>query len=374
MITSPLAQLAVMESLTDEEILSRYAYTPERIKTGMVRVSNVSTLPLPRQWQTLHSLGQLDSLPTEVLQLMLDHLDFLSLARLARTARRGQELVASFPAYHLVRRHASETLAALSAMSILYLHSASLLREALHSSECSCCGNFGAFLFLLSCERCCFQCISTKPALWVLPRPDASKCFNLSAKQLKALPSARSLSGKYCVLFDISRTRPLHLVSVRAAKKLALQVHGSEAAVTSHVPSARLSNNLQGNLALLQHTQLDFSKHDPFLGSNPGNDWYNGMATIRFPHLPVAHEDSDWGSWCRGCKLVWRKADHNELDTAQMSQIVPQDRHPGAFCFRFALREWPRADFSGHARSCYGVQVLEERFRDGTLGALDDFL
>lgn len=363
-----------MESLTDEEILSRYAYTPERIKTGMIGVSSAPLLPPTRQCQGVRSLGQLDSLPIELLHLVLDQLDFLSLARLACTTRRGQELVASLPTYHLVRRHAPQTLAALSAMSILHLHSASLLQEALHSSECSCCGNFGAFLFLMSCERCCFQCISFKPALWVLPRPDAGKCFNLSAKLLNSLPSARSLPGKYCVVFGISRARPLRLVSVRAAKKLALQVHGSEAAVTSHVPSTRLSDKLQGSFELLQRTQLEFSKHDPFLDTMPGNDWYNGMATIRFPHLPATHEVSDWGSWCRGCKLVWQQADHNELDTAQMSQFVPQDHHPGSFCFRLAFREWPSAGFLGHARSCYGVQVLEERFLDGTLDVVDDFL
>jgi hypothetical protein len=339
----------------------------------MVCVSDAPKLPSSRRWRRVNRLGRLDILPIELLYMILGNVDFLYLTRLVCTSRQGQNLVTSFPAYVELILHAPETLAALSKMRILRLHRASALRSALHSDECSCCGSFGAFLFLLSCERCCFECISSKQALWALPRADAGKCFNLSAKQLKALPSARNLPGKYCVLFDISRSRPLQLVSVRATKELALQVHGSEAALMDYLQTRRagLSEKNYFFYRHLQRAQLVFPRRDPRMVlklPNTSNDLYNGMrrlvsricrATKR--HLTRAH----------GAEAIWQEASIGDLTSDDISLAVPEDDDPTSFYFRVAFREWSRTGFLAHARSCYGLRAIEERLRAGTLDMLD---
>lgn len=356
-----------MASLTDAEIRDEYAYTPTRMRTGMVSIhdEDVPRLPSARLWATaVRGAGPFDSLPVEVLRLILEDVDFLSLSRFSRISRRGCELVASLPAYQELLRHAPKTLAALSRMTILHLHSSKTLWGCLYSDRCVCCGNFGAFLLLVTGERCCFECLCTKQALWVMPRAEAAKCFDIPAKELKTLPAARSVPGRYFVRFTIERSKPQYLVSVRAAKKLALELHGgTEASLATHLqsrPAPRLSRT-KGLFAHLQRAQLTFQNHDPRLlhaPPNSSNDYSNGMATILFPVLRRPGNVVDYGSWCRGCNWVWRGL-HTLADDV-LASLAPPRHHPTLFCYAMALREWSDEDFIAHARACYGLLNLAE--------------
>lgn len=360
--------LPFMDSLSDAEIRDEFAYIPRRMKTGMVDIRDEDVpQPLPprvRSWASpVRGAGSFDALPVEVLHLMFEHLDFLSLSRLSRVSRRGQELVASLPAYQDLLRHAPRTLVALRAMTILHLHSAKTLRRSLYSDSCVCCGNFGAFLFLIACERCCFECLSNKQAVWAMPRAAAAQCFGIPAKDLKALPAARSVPGTYYVKYTIGRSRPQLLVSVRAAKELALTLHGgTEASLAAHLqsrpPSTRPSRD-QYWFAHLQRAQLTFEKHDPRLVfdlPDSTNDSCNGMASILFPVLRRPGNVEDHGSWCRGCAWVFREY-HTLADDVSAS-LVPPPHHPSTYCYGMALREWSDEGFMTHARSCYGLQHL----------------
>lgn len=348
---------------------------------GLVRVSYASQVPAShpqREWQSTNGLGCLNKLPVEVLDMIIDQLDIFSLIQISYTCRQGQVLAASFPSYAKLVKHCPETLAVLSQMKLLGLYTCETLEKALHSEECFCCGNFGAFLFLLTCERCCFQCIRKKPASWVLPRAQAAKCFDLSTRQMKVLPTARSIPGKYYVAVDISRSRSQPLVSVRAAKLLAIGIHGFVMTECLHPRWAQLTRKDYASFTMLRRAQLYFPRHDPRMlreESNTVNDFYNGMGTTRFPHLPPLDQSHvDMGSWCRGCKWVWQQVDHGDIYTPQISRLLPQDQHPSTFCLRVGFREWRRAQFLLHARSCYGVQQMEQQFHAGTLGSLDDVL
>lgn len=319
-----------------------------------------------RLWATaVRGAAPFDSLPIEVLHLILEDVDFLSLSRFSRTSRRGCELVASLPAYQELHRHAPKALAALGRMTILQLHSSKTLRSSLYSDRCVCCGNFGAFLFLVTCERCCFECQYTKQALWVMPRAEAAKCFDIPAKELKMLPAARSVPGRYFVRLIIKRSKPQYLVSVRAAKKLALKLHGgTEASLATHLqqsrPAPRLSRT-KGLFAHLQRAQLTFEDHDPRLLHvlpNTSNDYSNGMATILFPVLRRPGNVVDHGSWCRGCNWLWRGL--HTLANDVLASLTPPRHNPIILCYAMALREWSDKDFIAHARACYGLQNLTE--------------
>lgn len=370
----------IMDSITDSELYSRYAYTPERIRIGMVRVDDASAIPAyhpQREWPSTKGLGYLDKLPFELLDMVIDQVDILSLIQVGYTCRRGQELVASIPSYAKLLKHCPHTLAALSKMRLLELYTCKRVEKALQSEECCCCGNFGAFLFLLSCERCCFQCLKDKPALWVIPRAQAGKFFHLSTQQMKTMPTARSVPGKYFVTLLISRPRTQLLVGVRAVKELAIRIHGSD--MTDCLRSLRaLSEKEYGSFMFLRRAQLNFSRHDPRMISreaNAVNDMCNGMGTIRFPHLPPLDQDqADMGSWCRGCKWVWQQADQGKLPADQVSRIVPGNRNPSTFCYDVAFREWRRAEFLLHARTCYGIQQMERRVRAGIWSEFDNCL
>lgn len=356
-----------MDSLTDDEIRETYGYIPRRMETGMVSIFDEDAPQLQQtrpRGTAMTGTRRLNALPVEILHLILEELDFLSLSRFSRTSRRGCELATSLPAYHDLLRHAPKTLAALSKMTILHLHKSKTLRRALYSDQCVCCGNFGAFLFLITCQRCCFQCLATKQAVWAMPRAEAAKCFDIAAKEPKLLPSARSLPGGYYVKFHIERSRPQRLVSVAAAKKLALKLHGgTEASLATHLRSrpAQASSRSKGVFTHLRRAQLVFQNHDPRIvcvEENATNDFSNGMASILFPVVRRHGNTANHGTWCRGCQWFWR--DFHLLPKDVVARIVPQSHAPSSFCYTLALREWSNEGFIDHAKSCYGLQYLAE--------------
>ncbi|KAK3179360.1 hypothetical protein K4F52_009186 [Lecanicillium sp. MT-2017a] len=353
-----------MEQMAEEERLLSYAFTPDRIKTGMVRVKNCPKLTA-RQQRRASSLGRLDRLPVEVLHMVLEELDFQSLSRVSRSSWRGEEV------------HAPDALRALGQMQLLPLHSAAKLHETLRSDECVSCGGFGFFLFLINCQRSCWECLNSRQAMWVMPRNEAGRCFNLSAKQLKTLPSARSVPGKYIMRFGIIRSKPQRLVSVHAAKSLAVSVHGSEAALTAYLEALRpsISEHHYFYWTHVQRAKLKFEKHDPvkaLSGANTTNDYSNGMASILFPVLSRSGSTPDHGAWCRGCQ--WIEDNEDGVPDSTLFSLAPGYKFHPSLWANLAFREWSKDSFLEHAQSSYRVKRLEERSRAGIVDSNSECL
>lgn len=312
-------------------------------------------------------LGRFDKLPVEVLYLLFEHLDFLSLARITRTARRGHELVTNIPGYGDILTHAKTALGALCGMQILCLHSIAKIRYMLRSAECISCGNFGTFLFLLECERVCWKCLSSNPAMWAISRHEAGDCFNLSAKQLHQLPCAHSIPGRYCVRRVVWQGTPLALVSVRAAKRLALQVHGSQEALRAHRLAKRscISESKYQMWAHLHCVTLDFVKHDPCIVRDSVDgieDEYNGMASVWFPYQAEPGGLIEFGRWCRGCK--WTCANESSVLDDDVTGFFPS-AYERATWLDLAMRERLSADFLVHSKRCYGLRQMLRRKQEG---------
>src|SRR5690606_28814019 len=53
----------------------------------------------------------------------------------------------------------------LSRTKLLSLHSMIQLRRVLRSDRCECCPEYGAYLFLPTCVRCCWECLNANPSL-----------------------------------------------------------------------------------------------------------------------------------------------------------------------------------------------------------------
>lgn len=365
-----------MEALSDKDLLAQYAYTPHRMETGMVMAVELPNRLKPRIWETTSGLGWLDRLPVEVLHMSFTHLDLVSLLRVTRAARRGHELVLSMPDYSHTFQHASEALSALSGTRILSVHAISRISHVLRSAECVSCGNFGAFLFFLECERVCWRCLSRNQSMWVMPRSEAGRCFNLSAKQLKQLPCFRSIPGRhYLVLWHISRGKPLIMVGVRAAKRLALQVHGSQAALQAYLDTCRsfIKQESYYASAHLHRANLQFTKHDPCRVIDPANttnDYYNGMASVPFPYQAAWNTPADAGVWCKGCNWTY---EHENIVPDDMQRLFPSayGRHTW---FYLALRERRTEEFLAHAKCCYGMRSMVERKRLGIRDIITEFI
>ncbi len=215
------------ERWSPEKLISCLSHRPRYIIDGMIKIS-MPAKPSAIQRDSSSSLcGLFDTLLLELLHSIFNMLDFQSLSRVSRVSLRGEALVESLPAYRDLIEHAPLTLPALGQTRLISLHSAAALHVTLLSEQCISCGQYGAFLFLPRCERCCYECLLSNESLWVISLALAGNCFDVTPRQLKRIPTVLSISGVYSIGHRISRKTPLWLVSVMTAKGLGVVLHGS---------------------------------------------------------------------------------------------------------------------------------------------------
>ena len=105
-------------------------------------------------------LGALDILPLELLQGLLSQLDLCTLTQFRRVNRRAIEVVASIPQYKAVTTHARNVLLGMLSIQTGQHISCETVYKTLCTAECEQCGDSGGYLYLLTCERVCFLCLS----------------------------------------------------------------------------------------------------------------------------------------------------------------------------------------------------------------------
>ena len=205
-----------LEGLCDEDLLSRFSYQNEYALLNMILIENPPKMPTMQRLSETSTLGLLDRFPTEILHVVLHKMDLQSLSRLSQVSTRGSTVVYSLSAYCDLLQHAPHAMTALGRTGSSRYHTLQALHATLCSERCASCGFFGAFLFLLTCERCCYGCLSRNQSLWVTSPAVARKCFDLRPCQIKSLPLLRSLPGTYYVgkRGSVTHTRRRNLVSM----------------------------------------------------------------------------------------------------------------------------------------------------------------
>lgn len=207
------------ESVKLRDLVSRLSHQPHSLLRATITIPNPPE-PLDAEIGTqFSSIGVLDILPTELLYLVLHILDLESISRVSRVSRRGNVIVKSLTAYRDLFNKVPEALAALSQTKLLGVHSTAQLQETLRSDRCATCPEYGTYLFLPTCERCCWECLCVNPARRVISPGQAIRYFGLYKKHLRQLPVMYSIPGRY----DISQEDPQtshKLVSARIARDL----------------------------------------------------------------------------------------------------------------------------------------------------------
>jgi hypothetical protein len=167
--------------------------------------------------------GALRRLNDDVMNLILDLLDFQSLGRLSQTSLTARAMVKALPAYKDTMTHVPETITALFKTGLIKYHAAGDIRRMLRTDACVSCDNHtGRYLFLPTCERVCFHCLIFNRVTSVV---FAKKWFHLTDRELNTLPIVYSIPEVY----DMTRRRRVfRLVSVPQVKQLAIDVHGPQ--------------------------------------------------------------------------------------------------------------------------------------------------
>lgn len=349
------------EQPSPDQCISRLSCRPRHILNGMISISEAAKPSAIKRDASSSSIGLLDILPVELVQYTLHMLDFQSLSHLSRVSLQGNEVVRSLPAYRSLMEHAPHALAALGRTRLISLQSANALYGTLLSEQCISCGEYGAFLFLPTCERCCYECLCRNQSLWLIPTTLARKCFDLTLSQLKRLPIMRSVPGSYFVGHTISRQRQLKLTSVKAAKELGIMIHGSTENMAETLTARRsggMTEKEYHTFRWLQDAPLHPPGQDlsrlPTEGNVPGDDCC-GMASIPFPSL-LQNNTLENGLWCRGCDETFERYRFKQLAPTVVSDLVP----PGCDAFRIFLgmqrRARSHAGFLDHITHCHGAR------------------
>lgn len=345
------------EESSPEELIARLSYQPHHILNGMISISKPAKRSAIQRDPSSSSLGLLDRIPLELLHLILVMLDFQSLLHVSRVSLLGQVVVQPLPAYRDLMEHAPHTLAALGRTGLLGLHPATVLHATLLSEICVSCGGYGAFLFLPTCERCCYECLRMNQSLWVIPTALAGKCFYLTPHQLKEIPVMRSIPGIYSVGHRISRQRRLRLTSVKAAKELGIKVHGSMANIAKTFNASRARKI---TFQWLQNAPLQPLGQDPSTlptKEHTPNDDFCGMASIPFPSL-MPNKELETGLWCRGCEQTFERYGLGHLAYNAVSDSIPRGCYPLRVLLGMQRRARSKAEFLEHIKYCRGAREL----------------
>lgn len=330
-------------------------HRPENLISGMISVSDSPKLPPPRRESSSSTLGQLDQLPLELLLLISQMLDMRSLSRFSQVSLRGHAVVQSSAAYRELLSYAPEAMSALSQTRLLRYHSASMLQASLHSEKCVSCGRFGVYLFLPTCERCCYECLERNQSLWVIPIAEAGKCFKLSARQMEQLPFILKVFGHY-------HDERVKLVSVKDAKIIANRRHRSlkstertlrpslrdqisecEALMFRWLQAAPLQP-LNRDLDLLPRTQV------------LPRDNYPGEASVFFPSMS-RNKEPEFGIWCRGCDWIDKRHQRRFggwVDRA-LSDTISKDFSIPQAVLGMSRRARTTAEFLEHVKHCMKI-------------------
>jgi hypothetical protein len=157
------------EQPSPPNLITRLSHQPRHMLEGMVPISEPAKRSAIRREPDPLAFGLLDKMPLELLHLVLSMLDLRSLSRISRVSLQGQAVVESLPAYRDLMDYAPHAIKALGQTGLIRYHTAAMLQATLFSKSCISCGEYGAFLFLPTCERCCYECLLWNQSLGSSP-------------------------------------------------------------------------------------------------------------------------------------------------------------------------------------------------------------
>ncbi|RBR08434.1 uncharacterized protein FIESC28_10234 [Fusarium coffeatum] len=148
------------------------------------------------------SLGDLDRLPQELIQIALEELDIVSYVKFRGVNQRARNLASSSRDYTVVVNHGLEGLKALLRVQTAHRFTLSHLYQALINPKCRYCRKFGPFLSLFTCKRACFTCIEISMPLGAIAIPPPKyfcQTVKLSKAQIESVcePKLRVVSGSH---------------------------------------------------------------------------------------------------------------------------------------------------------------------------------
>lgn len=249
---------------------------------------------------SLQTLGQLDLLPLEIIQSILQLLDLQALTLMQSINHRSKLLVDSLPQHREIVTHAPNALRAILSTGLSPQFTINDLSTALRAQGCFSCGGFGTYLYLLECRRYCWLCVAEHPDIQPVSRSVAMILFRLPAEIIQQLPCMQSLPLRYSIdgAQRDGHGQRVALVSLNAARQAGIKFHGSEEAMEARVliratyPNSGVGSGISSWVRRRKQMQ----------NRRRGSSYGSVMASIRFPTLDASSGTLEWGLSCKGCR------------------------------------------------------------------------
>ncbi|RDH33410.1 hypothetical protein BDQ94DRAFT_178881 [Aspergillus welwitschiae] len=279
-----------------------------------------------------YGLGTLETLPLEVVHLTLIQLDMQSLIDFRRVNRRARQVADSVPQFRHILAQVPASIRASLGLETARYFSCQELYQTLCTAECESCGDFGGYLYLLTCRRVCFLCFTEKPDYLPLSRKVIIRKFGLGSAHIALLPRMRSLPGCYSPR-ELKCRRRETLFDHFAARQAGITLHGSPDETERHTSATVLERReaYSSRVSLRRSATRRLRpprSEDSFDGysSNPKRF----MGIIRAPFLYGQEFSPEWGFHCLACKLHhycrpfhWRRLYTSESFQGHISECGP---------------------------------------------------
>ncbi|KAF3935237.1 hypothetical protein ABW19_dt0202073 [Dactylella cylindrospora] len=251
------------------------------------------------------NMGLFDVLPTEIQQEILSQLDVQMLENFRRINRRAMQLVESLRLYKIVIEHARNALCAIVSTGAGRWLNLSHLYDKLCTPTCEICGDFGEFLYIITCRRVCYLCFTTHADFQPLQlQRDELKmrfCISVSEKDLEMLPNMKTLPGRYSegrlpvsgdgILIDYPALRELVIVRNGSVDEVGRK--------TNYLQFYMSQKRLFANSIMQPHHRSAYNQY----GVQDAHrcDWRRFAAIVRTPCLDAPSGKIEEGFSCVGC-------------------------------------------------------------------------
>ena len=180
-------------------------------------LANISAPFLPRH--AMSSLGRLDSVPTEIICMILGRVDLSSLMNLGATNTTLRCVINNWLPFREVMTGGADVLRALLATKAAVMFTVPQISTAIFTTRCELCGECGTFLQLVKLARCCFRCLANDRRLLSVPLSFAQVKMGFNPQLLSETPHLVTIPR--ATFWGTQRTMPsFHAVDYTSALRL----------------------------------------------------------------------------------------------------------------------------------------------------------
>lgn len=295
--------MAVQYSNSDanDDMLKALTYQRDDLADAVINLDDLrKNLPLDNErvltvsdTRISASLGKLDTLPLELVHEVILALDLQSLTNFRAVSTTARALVNSNPAYRNIITHAPDAIRAYIATSLASSFNTAQLFDTLCAQSCGLCPDFGGFLFLPNCIRCCWACLTQHPDLLTISSSHARVIFGLTKAGTAKVPVLQSIPGFYKMRTKSCNMIRQFLVSKITARRIGSAIHGSREKMEAHVAKIRAKQDSAYEKKIAIYHQELAERFEKWERERPSFEEVRAAPMIKRPSIPPFSNDVD---------------------------------------------------------------------------------